>query len=32
MAGASLVLSDDSLVSRLDQSLLWLERKLDFEG
>lgn len=28
MAGASLVLSDDSLVSRLDQSLLWLERKM----
>lgn len=28
MAGASLVLSDDSLVSRLDQALLWLERKM----
>lgn len=28
MAGASLVLSDDSLVSRLDQSLLRLERKM----
>lgn len=28
MAGASLVLSDDSLVSQLDRSLLWLERKM----
>ena len=28
MAGASLVLSDDSFISRLDQSLLWLERKM----
>lgn len=27
MAGASLVLSDDSTISRLDRSLLWLERK-----
>lgn len=28
MAGSSLVLSDDSLVSHLDRSLVWLERKM----
>ena len=28
MAGSSLVLSDDSLVSQLDRSLVWLERKM----